>query len=98
MISSKKSGSDTYELEKRIKSNTFDRDYLDAESNQIIDKFSKFFNEKEKFIIKNIIKGKNTSDISKMLDVTPAAVSSNLRRIAQKYYANDLYKALKNEL
>ena len=36
-------------------SNTFDRDYLDAESNQIIDKFSKFFNEKEKFIIKNII-------------------------------------------
>ena len=72
MISSKKSGSDTYELEKRIKSNTFDRDYLDAESNQIIDKFSKFFNEKEKFIIKNIIKGKNTSDISKMLDITPA--------------------------
>lgn len=98
MISSKKSGNDTYELEKRIKSNTFDRDYLDAESNQIIDKFSKFFNEKEKFIIKNIIKGKNTSDISKMLDITPAAVSSNLRRIAQKYYANDLYKALKNEL
>ena len=97
MMNNKKSGDDSYELEKRIKSSTFDRDYLDVESNQTIKRFDKYFNEKEKFIIKNIIEGKNTSDISKMLNITPAAVSSNLRRISQKYYAPELRKALRDE-
>ena len=67
MINNKKSGDDSYELEKRIKSSTFDRDYLDVESNQTIKRFDKYFNEKEFHVSEGLMKPVESNSLVRVL-------------------------------
>ena len=85
----------SYELEKKIRSNIFNDDYRNVEFKQALKSVEHYFTENEKFIIYNVIDGKNTRDISEMLGITGSAVSSSLRRIANKKFSSELYKILK---